>query len=342
MADFPEPGDEVAIVFSSEIPARIAKYVRMCRASAIFLARKMFFGGEGLPSAIDDAIEHIMAENNQLLQEGGYEWHISISIERRFDIDDNLVLHPPSRYTWLTYHSYDLPNIKEFNIKVKEQLNSLETYISFLFGSHYIENLIVHQSLILDEQDEFVFQMPIHSGSTSLGTQYSEKMLPSGRFEELLEEFRRRRQTVNRFKEVMRLRTLYIREKDELKKFFYGFWSLEVLINSVSSRARTQTEKFVKENQACNSYLVVDLIKSLDKANIQDKFKVMQCALNCQDAEEDFRIFKKISDTRNNLAHGKLSDVESSIPEVERMLNKYLARALEINELPEIEISFDR
>lgn len=341
LTDFPETGDEATIIFGSEIPERISEYVKLSCANVVFFARKMFGGGESLPLAVDDAVEQILRERTEWFQAEKYEWFTSISIGREFEIDNHLVLSSASKYARLSYEFDELSDIQTFNSKAREELNSLETYLSFLFGSHHFENLIFTQVIVLDESGEFVFLFPKQSFSVTLGIRHRENLLDSSRFDEMLQEFKTKRRTVSRFKSVIRLRILFVREKDELKKFFYGFWSLEVLINLASKRARTQTEKFIGENQISDSYLVKELIKSLDKANVEDKFAVMQSALSYRNGE-DLRVFKSIAGKRNNLAHGQVLEVESlPISEVQRLLDKYLIKALELDGLPEIRAALD-
>lgn len=341
LIDSPEVGDKTVITFGAEISSQVLKYEKICRASAVLYVKKFFLGAEDLPRNFDDAIEHIVNENAQWFQGMRYEWYTSISIEREFEIDDSLILNTPSCYTWINHCTEDLPDIKSFHAKGKEELNALDTYISFVFGSHFIKNPIISRIILLNNSDEPVFLLPRLSGSASIGEPYTQELLNSGRFRDLLEEFKQRKRNVNKFKTIIKTRLLFIREEDDLKKFLYGFWSLETLINTVSDRAVESTRMHVHKGQS-QPYLVEKLVKSLAKTNIQDKFEIMQIALNCKNTE-DMEIFKRIAARRNNVAHGKFFDAEllSNISAIEKLLDKYLSRALEFDELPEVKIAFD-
>lgn len=116
-----------------------------------------------------------------------------------------------------------------------------------------------------------------------------------------------------------------IEENDPLKKFLFGFFCIEIIINktyALKSNRLKMSKKLRSVTKIQLNEVWVDLLLKTF-VNIRDKF-IINSALIWQGIDSnDYEDFKEMKDIRDNISHGKL-DMQSSLPvrKVEVLMSK--------------------
>ena len=117
-------------------------------------------------------------------------------------------------------------------------------------------------------------------------------------------------------------------DKDELRRFMFGWAGLEMLINKVFSNYE---KKFIQNllgaEPAHHTQKYFERIRDVMKGKYRlgDKFVVMAACIGSGSVDIDIQNFNKIKETRDALMHGDILD-EKSLPisETVALLKKYL------------------
>ena len=131
--------------------------------------------------------------------------------------------------------------------------------------------------------------------------------------------------------------TLALAEKDNLRKFLFAFFGLEILANKFISRSRDLLIKSLGENLA--NVPVEDLLwpkipdENAPQRNLVFAFASMSTLICAESAIEDTKHFRELAKARNTLAHGDASALDSlPYSEAVALLAKYIKAVVAIEE----------
>jgi hypothetical protein len=257
-----------------------------------------------------------------------HNWFTTVVVESQCKVDDADI--QPGRYWWLDW-GRAIQLDREFAPHAQAIQREVIAYLAPAVRPEHFTDQVLDR-IFFSTGGRETFSLPqITVGGLNLYTR-------SAAFPDL-SEATRRLETALRQPLTRSLRLAHqwyaqaLIETDEFKRFLWGYFALETLINHLFDRHfRTALTKLGTESEQPGSpgavAAVTALIGEQGRVPAIGRFAAAALALNLPGLEEDIRDFKDAKRARDNLAHGG-ADTIAALPThaVMRLLAKYLSAA---------------
>lgn len=332
LENYPLKGEKV-LVYLGEPPQWIFRANQVCRHIGKHMLGKMLAPLYEPQAERDLSIKEALGdENSYAIKSEDYNWYVVIIVERQVDVEDTNVTE--SRYCWLE-PTVLLQNNDLFLAYTTKHLDAIATYVSTVIDPLFFSNLILNDRIFFSALGHETFGFPQFSVSGSASVSKSLISLQVEELDQLLKEIRiipeSRR---NQLDKVMSLYWAAVRESDQLKKFLWGFFALELLSNKLYDQFHGQVLSNLRmkiNEREDHSYVSVpaSLIWKPKNLNfpLETKFTIVALKLCPETSVTDSDNFTIVNRARNDLAHrGLVDDLPNVI--LDLLLKRYIAAAI--------------
>jgi hypothetical protein len=214
---------------------------------------------------------------------------------------------------WFTIQGW--PEVNDSFRKDSEQvLNSTVAFVNSLIMNWYCHpELDKFKDFIFYEDSSkqiiYDFYMELH------GRAYISRKFDGRKLLKIKNKAKKKSKSIKDFYEIDRLYVKMIEENDPLKKFLFGYYCIEIIINKTYALKSNRLKMEKKLGSSTKIQLKKELAELLSKrlANIRDKF-IINSALMWQGIDSnDYKDFLEMKDVRDKISHGQF-DMQSSLP----------------------------
>lgn len=336
--DYPKK-DDIAEIYLGTIPDFVLQAYQTRRAIGKYELSFLAPNPEFIGKTPDEIIELILSENPSFFNVEKWKWYITFIIRRGFvvDSDSNLLRR---KYFWLNpFVAKDMES--SFTNEVSAYIRYMELYLGVVDSALIKKTVLESVFFFADNRVPFGFSKT--SGSLHGVVIHAQENFPLAQLQNNLKTMKEFVKQYEHLKSAMHWYIEAHKETDAWKRYFWLFQSLEIFMAKLS----ILFFHIIKENRKILLNLAVDTDNGIRKDDLDTltdsnltlkgfrclppriKFLVVSLQLCPETVEEDMKIFKKVKQIRDQMAHGDLDLEEETIHsnqrELDMLMKKYLS-----------------
>jgi hypothetical protein len=325
-------GEHAEIVLG---PAResLLRAERVRRALGRFSLESLFGLAPDPQASLDERVDALLVDPDHAIKTSSFNWFVTIIIQRTTAVANDALLD--HRYFWLDPEEAGRLE-EEFGSRAFPEIDLLAVYVSTVVDLQMFERVIVDDVVYFSSPGRETFGLSRGSSSAELSVDHPMESLDIGELNRLLTAIRAApRQRPKWLADVANWYLSAAREEDQLKRFLWYFFGLEILTQKLAPElyGAVTTDLGIKLDdgtyQEGGDLPIAQLLGERGRLTLVSKFTIIAMKLLPTDATADVQQFKDLKAARDAFAHGDLSQVNNLTTHRARtLLGRYIAAAL--------------
>jgi hypothetical protein len=276
---------------------------------------------------IDDCIDNELQKEDEVLAKlSKYKYYITFVLEREIEIDESLI--EGTKYLYMSRESIR-EQLQKFSSHTKQFVTYLVCVVSTIIDFSKFDKLLP-EGIFIDSHRGLV--TPIGEVEFEISEVIGNKFIDSLDFTELQNLISLGYPSYyGRSSWLKRPISLYVamlEESDPMKKFLWGFLSLEILTNKLSDKLYDNIVSSLQikdESSDIDTSVIENLVWKKERLPLDAKFTIVALKLNPYTANDDVCLFREFKEVRDNIAHGQvMNDVKNfPIAQIQNLLKRY-------------------
>lgn len=327
---FPEDGYKIKCYFG-KVPEDIISGKE--RVDGIDLIRfKATFGNsvdmsKSSEELLKDSIAEIRLHTDRFTK---YQWYTTLVIEKKIDIHEYEKLNLDTSAEYQKFLDLFINGLKEFQyteIFDKVAFCLLKEFDNSFFSEQLVENyfFVVNETIFFRNPGIFS-----GVGDLSVGKKY--ELID---YDQLISVMREALPN-KLLGKIVHWRMAMLNENDKLKKYFFGFFCMEILTNETFKIfEKKQSDIRLKKNEGCDKTIITPLFdinfEETNRMTLAMRFSFVAGILNPENYSDDVDDFNKCKKVRDNISHGGIVKInELPFNELNHLLDCYTIEILKI------------